>query len=140
MMLADLLAGRDNSWLAAFDATRIGDAHAVGELIKDNLKVGKEFVGGRFARIDPVPAAELQPGHGGLVDLDGETVGAYRDDDGHLHAVSPTCSHLGCPLRWNADETSWDCNCHGSRFDRDGSVLNGPAVEPLQRVRHQARP
>ena len=134
IMLADLLAGRDNAWLPTFDATRIGDPKAIGELIKDNLKVGKEFVGGRVARLGSIPADELQPGHGGLIDLDGETVGAYRDRDGELHAVHPTCSHLGCPLRWNPAETSWDCNCHGSRFDADGSILNGPAVEPLEQV------
>jgi glycine/D-amino acid oxidase-like deaminating enzyme/nitrite reductase/ring-hydroxylating ferredoxin subunit len=134
LMLADLLAGRDNAWLPTFDATRIGDAKAIGELIKDNLKVGKERIGGRIARAGSIPAAELEPGHGGLVDLDGETVGAYRDPDGELQAVRPICTHLGCSLRWNQAETSWDCNCHGSRFDSDGSILNGPAVEPLERT------
>jgi glycine/D-amino acid oxidase-like deaminating enzyme/nitrite reductase/ring-hydroxylating ferredoxin subunit len=132
MMLADALEGRDNPWLPAFDATRIGDAHAVGELVKDNLKVGKEFVAGRLARTKALPADQLPRGEGGLVDLDGETVGGYRDADGRLHAVHPTCTHLGCPLRWNPAETSWDCNCHGSRFDRDGAVLDGPAVAPLK--------
>jgi nitrite reductase/ring-hydroxylating ferredoxin subunit len=134
MMLTDALAGRDNSWLPAFDARRIGDAHAVGELVKDNLKVGKEFVAGRLARTGAAPAAQLEPGEGGLADLDGTTVGAYRDRNGGLHAVRPTCTHLGCPLRWNPAETSWDCNCHGSRFDPDGSILNGPAVEPLEQI------
>jgi nitrite reductase/ring-hydroxylating ferredoxin subunit len=134
VMLADLLAGRDNAWLPTFDAGRIGDAKAVGELIKDNLKVGKEFIGGRVARVKAIPAAELEPGHGGLVDVDGETLGAYRDPDGDLHAVHPTCTHLGCPLRWNPAETSWDCNCHGSRFDADGFILDGPTVEPLEQV------
>ncbi|MFC7595762.1 FAD-dependent oxidoreductase [Terrabacter sp. GCM10028922] len=140
LMLADLLAGRDNAWLPTFDATRIGDAKGIGELIKDNLKVGKEFVGGRVARLSSIPADELEPGHGGLIDVDGDTVGAYRDPDGDLHAVRLTCTHLGCPLRWNPAETSWDCNCHGSRFDADGSILNGPAVEPLEEVELPVEP
>ena len=57
--------------------------------------------------------------------------GVYRDDQGRLHAVSLRCTHLGCLLRFNDAERSWDCPCHGSRFDIDGAVLEGPAVEPL---------
>lgn len=133
MMLADLLAARDNRWLPAFDARRIGDTQAVGRLIKDNLTVGKEFVGGRLDRAKAVPVEDLKPGQGGFIELDGKTVGGYRDPDGTLHAVSLTCSHMGCPLRWNPAETSWDCRCHGSRFNIDGSILDGPAVKPLSR-------
>ena len=129
-MLADLLAGRDNAWLPGFDATRIGDAQAVGRLIKDNLKVGAELLSGHLRKPD-LSAQDLAPGQGGLVELEGKTVGAYRDPAGGLHTVNPTCTHLGCRLRWNPAETSWDCHCHGSRFDSDGNVLNGPAVEPL---------
>lgn len=134
MMLSDLLSDRENPWLPAFDASRIGDAATVGRLIKDNLTVGKEFVGGRVARSDAGPADDLAPGQGGFVERDGETVGGYRDPDGRLHTVSLTCTHLGCPLRWNPAETSWDCRCHGSRFDVDGAILNGPAVTPLDQI------
>jgi Rieske Fe-S protein len=133
MILSDLLAGRDNAWLPVFDASRIGGAQAVAKLIKDNLKVGKEFVGGRLDQ--PIgPAEELPAGSGGIAELDGSRVGAYRDASGQLHAVKLTCTHLGCPLHWNAAETSWDCNCHGSRFDVDGAILNGPAVTPLEQI------
>jgi Rieske Fe-S protein len=59
--------------------------------------------------------------------------GVYRDTDGTLHAVSVRCTHQGCLLRFNAAERSWDCPCHGSRFDVDGAVLEGPAVKPLER-------
>jgi Rieske Fe-S protein len=59
--------------------------------------------------------------------------GVYRADDGTLHAVSLRCTHLGCLLRFNGAETSWDCPCHGSRFDVDGTVLEGPASRPLPR-------
>lgn len=130
MILTDLLADRDNAWQPVFDAARIGDPQAVAKLIKDNLEVGKEFIGGRLQN----PEEQLAPGTGGIVDLDGDRVGAYRDQAGTLHAVKPTCTHLGCPLHWNSAETSWDCNCHGSRFGVDGAVLNGPAGEPLERI------
>lgn len=131
MMLADLLDGTDNPWLPVFDATRIGGARAVATLVKDNLHVGEELVAGSRHDPDPRPVSELRPGEGGLVDVDGDTVGGYRDPAGVLHTVSARCRHLGCPLHWNPAETSWDCTCHGSRFSPDGSVIDGPAVRPL---------
>ncbi len=57
----------------------------------------------------------------------------FRDEEGRLHAVSPTCTHLGCQLNWNSGDQSWDCPCHGSRFSPDGEILHGPAVRPLER-------
>jgi Rieske Fe-S protein len=69
-----------------------------------------------------------------VVEVDGRAVGAYRDAGGAVHAVDLTCTHLGCTVRWNAAETSWDCPCHGSRFSHDGAVLDGPAVAPLDRI------
>ena len=133
MMLAELLEDRDHAWLPAFDATRIGDAQAVGRLIKDNVKVGAELLGGHLRRPDS-HVQDLAPGEGGLVEAAGKIVGAYRDPAGELHTVTPTCTHMGCRLRWNPAETSWDCHCHGSRFDGDGNVLNGPAVQALKPI------
>jgi glycine/D-amino acid oxidase-like deaminating enzyme/nitrite reductase/ring-hydroxylating ferredoxin subunit len=133
MVLADLVAGHPNPWLEAFDATRIGDAQTIKRLIEENLHVAKRFLGDRLARRRVGSAAELEPGEGGMVKVRGDTVGAYRDPDGALHAVSITCTHMGCTLHWNAAETTWDCPCHGSRFSHEGDVLNGPAVRPLER-------
>lgn len=132
IMLTDIMAGRDNSWLSLFDARRIGDARAVARLIADNLKVGKDLVTGHVASPKPVAAADLGPDEGGFIERDGENVGAYRDADGGLHMVTTTCTHLGCRLSWNGAESSWDCACHGSRFDVDGAVLDGPAIDPLR--------
>ncbi|MFE6506420.1 FAD-dependent oxidoreductase [Nocardioides sp. NPDC057767] len=133
MMLADILDGSENPWLPVFDAARIGDARAIGRLIKDNLKVGRELIAGRRHDPEVRSLSDLRPGEGGLVDVGGHTVGGYRDQVGAVHTVSARCSHLGCPLHWNAAEASWDCTCHGSRFSPDGSVLDGPAVKPLVR-------
>lgn len=130
-ILRDLVLDRHNSWSQLYDAGRVGDAHAVSELVKDNLKVGKEFAAGHLRRALTPGLDHVEVGEGGLYDLDGTTVGAYCDHDGRLHTVVPTCTHLGCPLRWNQGDTTWDCNCHGSRFAPDGSILDGPATTPL---------
>jgi Rieske Fe-S protein len=63
--------------------------------------------------------------------IDGQRCAVYRDDSGDLHAVSATCTHLGCTVAFNDAEQTWDCPCHGSRFTPDGSVLHGPATERL---------
>jgi len=133
-MITDLIAGRDTPWLEAFDATRIGDAGTVKKLVEENLQVGKRFFTDRVRRLRADSVAHLQPGDGDMVRVDGGTVGAYRDPAGTVQAVSINCTHMGCTLRWNGAETSWDCPCHGSRFATDGAVLNGPAVRPLQRI------
>lgn len=133
-VLADLIGGRPSRSLEVFDATRIGDGATVKKLVEDNLQVGKRFVMDRIARLGADSVHHLQPGEGEMVDVDGKTVGAYRAPDGDLHAVSITCTHLGCTLRWNGAETSWDCPCHGSRFSTEGTVLNGPAVKPLEQI------
>jgi len=131
-MLADAIQGVDNPHRGAFDAARIGNVSAVKKLVLDNLQVAGHLVGDRVGRLARPPIAELLPGEGQLMDFEGETVAAYRAPSGEIHAVSPTCTHLGCTVHWNPAETSWDCPCHGSRFDIDGSVLAGPATTPLE--------
>jgi len=99
-----------------------------------NLNVANRFVSDRLGRLSAPSIDTLQAGEGGLVRAEGGAVAAYRDPDDNLHCLSPTCTHLGCTVKWNHAEKSWDCPCHGSRFDVDGEVLSGPATEPLPRV------
>jgi 3-phenylpropionate/trans-cinnamate dioxygenase ferredoxin reductase component len=79
-------------------------------------------------------AEDLVAGHGGLVGVDGRQLAVYRDEDGHTYELSPRCTHMGCTVDWNDAAKTWDCPCHGSRFSFDGSVVRGPAAEPLERV------
>jgi Rieske Fe-S protein len=60
-----------------------------------------------------------------------KVIAGYRDEHGALHELSAACNHLGCMVHWNAAEKSWDCPCHGSRFDKYGKVINGPANRDL---------
>ncbi|GAA5127127.1 FAD-dependent oxidoreductase [Pseudonocardia adelaidensis] len=129
-ILAEQLSGGPGS--AAFSPHRVSP-RGLAQLARLNAKVGADLVGDRLMPGRISSAAELAPGTAGVVRSGTERTGVYRDPDGGLHAVSMRCTHLGCLVRFNAAENSWDCPCHGSRFDVDGEVLEGPAVRPLPR-------
>ena len=112
---------------------RIGGVAGAATLAKWQAEVsarlGRGLIKGRLG--DP---AELSPGEAGIFRSGIAQVAAYRDAGGVLHKVSARCTHLGCTVKWNAGETSWDCPCHGSRYDIEGKVLDAPATEPLKKV------
>jgi Rieske Fe-S protein len=102
------------------------------KFVEENAQVGLHFIGDRLTKRGSRPLEDLAPGEGDIVQHAGEKVAGHRRDDGTLVAVSPLCTHLGCQVNWNSAERSWDCPCHGSRFDPDGNVLQGPAVHRLE--------
>lgn len=130
MILRDLLLGQSNPWADLYEATR-PTPFITQDSIKNNLEVGTHWVGDRFKGLFSDPDS-LSAGEGKLVTVEGQKVAAYRDQAGALHQVSAVCPHLGCIVAWNAVENSWDCPCHGSRFDPDGHILQGPAVHGLK--------
>jgi nucleotide-binding universal stress UspA family protein len=77
-------------------------------------------------------AADLGPGRGGVVDVDGRRLAVFVDEGGARHVLNPRCTHMGCTVGWNGTDRTWDCPCHGSRFAIDGSVVHGPATKPLE--------
>jgi glycine/D-amino acid oxidase-like deaminating enzyme/nitrite reductase/ring-hydroxylating ferredoxin subunit len=132
LLLRDLLQGRDNRYAGMYDPSRLALRAGGSKLVKENVEVAKELAKG-VVRVDLGSPTELSSGEWGVfLGRSGRTA-AYRDDSGELHAVSARCTHLGCSVRFNDAERSWDCPCHGSRFALDGTVLQGPAVEPLER-------
>lgn len=132
MIISDLIQGVPNPWADTFDSTRIALPEGGRETLTAGIEFAKHFVGDRIKSLDRPSASELSPGEGGVVWWEGRSVAAFRDDDGTLHAVSPTCTHMGCRVSFNTAERSWDCPCHGSRFDVDGHVLQGPAIKHLE--------
>jgi glycine/D-amino acid oxidase-like deaminating enzyme/nitrite reductase/ring-hydroxylating ferredoxin subunit len=117
-----------------FNPSRMHLRASVGALVKENLSVALRFGQDRVVNLirGPSRIEDLAMGEGAVVSLEGKRAAAYRDGDGVIHAVSPTCTHLGCEVRFNPAERSWDCPCHGSRFGLDGEVLEGPASKPLK--------
>jgi glycine/D-amino acid oxidase-like deaminating enzyme/nitrite reductase/ring-hydroxylating ferredoxin subunit len=131
-MLADTILRRDNAWQHAFDASRLAPRPSLVSFIRENIDVARRFLGDRFARPRAGTANTLAAGQAGIVDHENRRTACYRDQEGSIHAVSPTCTHLGCEVTFNTAERTWDCPCHGSRFDIDGRVLEGPAVKDLE--------
>ncbi len=131
LLLTALITGRDSAWRELYDPRRLKSVvREAPSLLKTQAEVARHFVGDRLK-----PAAsvdELAPGDGALVRAGGERLAVHRDEEGDLHAVSARCTHLGCLVAFNRAERAWECPCHGSRFDVDGSVLQGPAVKPLE--------
>jgi glycine/D-amino acid oxidase-like deaminating enzyme/nitrite reductase/ring-hydroxylating ferredoxin subunit len=133
-IIADQLNGRANPFAEVYDATRIGGlSHAAGAA-RINASVAKRLVAGKVARLAAPGVRDLAPGAGQVVKSDRGAVAAFRDSEGVVHALDAACTHLGCEVRFNDAERSWDCPCHGSRFGLDGQVLEGPAVDPLGQV------
>jgi glycine/D-amino acid oxidase-like deaminating enzyme/nitrite reductase/ring-hydroxylating ferredoxin subunit len=131
MILTDLIAGRENPYAEHFDPNR-ARVRSAPKLAQVNALVGLHFFGDRLTPADASSSDEVPPGEARVVRSGLGKVGVYRDEAGGLHAVSLRCTHLGCLTKWNDAERSWDCPCHGSRFDPDGKVLVGPAVKPLE--------
>jgi glycine/D-amino acid oxidase-like deaminating enzyme/nitrite reductase/ring-hydroxylating ferredoxin subunit len=133
-ILTERIGGRSHPHADVFDSVRFKPLASAKELVKENADVALHFVKDHLERPDERSVDDLRAGEGGTVRVGTRKVGAYRDDDGVLHAVSTVCTHLGCAVHWNGAERSWDCPCHGSRFHWDGTVLEGPAVKDLKRV------
>jgi glycine/D-amino acid oxidase-like deaminating enzyme/nitrite reductase/ring-hydroxylating ferredoxin subunit len=128
-LVAALVQGRQAEHAALFDASRLRPALS-RDLVTVNAKVARRFVGDRLRRRSD--AAALQPGEGDVRTVNGKRVAVSVDQGGVTHTLDARCTHLGCIVAFNAAEQTWDCPCHGSRFRLDGSVLDGPAAQPLR--------
>jgi len=129
ILLTDLILGRANPWADLYDPSR-KTLRAVGEFTKENLNVAAQYTdwltGG-----DVKSTGEIGKGCGALVRRGLKKLAVYRDDQGVLHELSAVCPHLGGIVHWNPTEKTWDCPCHGSRFDKTGTVFQGPSNKNL---------
>lgn len=135
MMLRDAVIGRPNPWKDLFDPRRkalsLGAlAHVVGE----NADYPYHMIADRLRRNRTDGVDSVEPGDGKVLTIGGRPVACHRTSAGDLVKVSAVCTHLGCLVRWNGAESTWDCPCHGSRFTAEGFVLGGPAEAPLEPV------
>jgi len=142
LMLSDRVAGKANRYADLYNpARKMTQAHAAAGLLRENLNVAVAY-GGHFTsaidrRVAPHP---LEPGEGMIARRGFARLALYRDELGIEHACTAVCTHLGGPLHWNAAERSWDCPCHGARFDPMGRVITGPATKDLEKVQLDETP
>ncbi len=127
MILRDMIIGEKNDCAPVFSPSRrhmIALSPLLNELYHSAKGMSKQLF------TFPIKSADsIQPGHGGTVWYNGKIAGVYKREDGRIFAVSARCPHLGCRLEWNPDEKSWDCPCHGSRYDYRGRLIDNPAVK-----------
>jgi glycine/D-amino acid oxidase-like deaminating enzyme/nitrite reductase/ring-hydroxylating ferredoxin subunit len=129
LILSDLIVGKSNPWAALYDPARKTVAAGL-EFARENFNVARQYLDwGR-------PAAGRESGHlaknsGCVIQRGVQKVAVYRDAEGALHELSAICPHLGCIVRWNETEHTWDCPCHGSRYEATGAALNGPTSRGL---------
>jgi glycine/D-amino acid oxidase-like deaminating enzyme/nitrite reductase/ring-hydroxylating ferredoxin subunit len=130
-LLADTILERESATASLYNSTRVKAAGAT-KFLRKNLSVGTHWIGGVVSRGEQRGSDDLRPGEGAVIEASGKKRAVYKDDEGKIHSWSPYCSHLGCLLAWNNFARTWDCSCHGSRFERDGRVLHGPATKDME--------
>lgn len=131
LIITDKITKTFNDYCDIFSPNRYDVTASIKNTLKDVGYTAYNFIAQRV-RIPTEAAEDIREGCGGIVTYNGETVGVYKDEKGEIYAVSTKCPHLGCELKWDADELSWDCPCHGSRFDYKGNLLNSPAIKELK--------
>lgn len=139
MLIGDLAAGRGNPWAEIYRPGR-KTASAFKELVCENLNVAKRFGADWVGAGDIEKAEDLEPGEGGILKQGLQKLAVYRAEDDHFEVHSAVCTHLGCIVQWNSAEKTFDCPCHGSRFDPKGEVKTGPAKKPLKKARLKESP
>ncbi len=132
LVLSDLILGNENAYEKLFSPLRIKPIAGFNSFIKENADVAYRFVADRLNVEKLVALVDLAPDTGAVVRLDDQRIALYKSATGGLRALSPICTHAGCIVAWNPAEKSWDCPCHGGRYDVDGKVLTGPPRKDLE--------
>jgi glycine/D-amino acid oxidase-like deaminating enzyme/nitrite reductase/ring-hydroxylating ferredoxin subunit len=132
ILITDLVLGKENKWASLYSPKRI-PVKVPGRFLSESLNMAKQY-GDFIKKADIEEADQLANDEGAILSKGFRKIALYRDVSGTLHSFSAVCPHLGCVVQWNGDEKTFDCPCHGSRFSKEGIVVNGPAVSHLERL------
>jgi glycine/D-amino acid oxidase-like deaminating enzyme/nitrite reductase/ring-hydroxylating ferredoxin subunit len=132
MLISDLIMGYENPWEKLYDPSRI-NLRVTGDYLKEVGSMAVQYLD-YLTPGDHESLRSMERNEGVILRAGLKKFAVYKDTQGNIHSYSATCPHLGCAVRWNADEKSFDCPCHGSRFTCEGKVLNGPAISDLKPV------
>jgi glycine/D-amino acid oxidase-like deaminating enzyme/nitrite reductase/ring-hydroxylating ferredoxin subunit len=132
ILLTDLVLSLKNPWAALYDPSRV-KLGAAREYLKENANIVEQYKDW-LTDGDVADVNDVKPGEGAVIRRGSKKIAVYRDRNGGVYEHSAVCTHLYCIVEWNATEKSWDCPCHGSRYDPFGKVINGPAISPLHPI------
>jgi glycine/D-amino acid oxidase-like deaminating enzyme/nitrite reductase/ring-hydroxylating ferredoxin subunit len=133
MLITDLIQDRDNEWATVYDPSRKA-FHAPKQFTRENLNVARRYAD--WLKPGEVHSVEeIAPDSGAIMRRGLTKLAIYKSKNGEVYQKSAVCPHLGCIVNWNSVEKTWDCPCHGSRFDCFGTVVNGPAIGDLKDVK-----
>ena len=135
ILLTDLIMGRENEWAKIYDPSR-KSLRALPRFASENLNVAVQYAD-LITPGEVDSAREIKQGEGAIIRRGLQKVAVYRDESGAIHERSAFCRHLGCVVDWNSLEKTWDCPCHGSRYDAYGKVINGPANSDLSEIEEE---
>ncbi len=132
IILRNKILNMDDDFSEVFNPSRITPTQSAKEFFSS----AKSIVTGFLKRIAPVPEELLvvDAGEGKIINYKGRKVGVYKNENNDYFCINPVCAHLKCSLSFNEAEKTWDCPCHGSRYDIRGNILEGPAVKPLDKI------
>ncbi len=134
LLLHDLIVSGKSKYEKLYDPNRIKPVAGFSGFVSEAADVVSHLIGGLFPAEKIKELSELAHEEARIVKYEDKTLGLYKDKIGNIHAVNPACTHIKCTVKWNNAEQSWDCPCHGSRFNCDGEVLTGPARKNLEKI------
>lgn len=132
-IIKDMILGKKNKYEYLYKATRMEPIKNVKEVENMIKEVTKALIIEKF-KVSNENISSINREDAKIIEIDGKKVGIYKDKDGELYGINPVCSHLGCELQYNKEEKTWDCPCHGSRFDINGNSLYSPSVKDLDKI------
>jgi glycine/D-amino acid oxidase-like deaminating enzyme/nitrite reductase/ring-hydroxylating ferredoxin subunit len=132
MLIRDLILGHKNAWEDLYNPARL-PVKAAGEFAKAGMNVMSNI--SEYVTPGEVKTAEdIKLGEGAVIREGLKKIAVYKDEQGKTHSCSAVCAHRGCIVSWNGFEKTWDCPCHGSRYNAMGKVLNGPSMKDLAQL------
>ena len=134
LSLKRTICNEENPYQELYDPNRLKPVAGFANFVSHNADVVKQFASKFFSGEDLKELSELATNEGKIVKYRDEKLAIFKDDSGAVHALSPICTHVGCEVKWNNAEQSWDCPCHGTRYSYDGRVMTGPAIKDLAKI------
>lgn len=133
-IISDLILKGSSSYEELFNPARIKPVAGFTQFVKEQTTVVTDFIKDKLFTERIESFAVVDPGNAKVVKYENENYAVYKEVNGKTYILKSTCPHAKCEVRWNSAEISWDCPCHGSRFNVNGKLLTAPAVSGLQKI------